>query len=198
MSSPKDHSVTIVSYCGTSLHTWLVFNTGESFSFIPPNKKCAITSDCVAILEATVFVNERRHDVELKFDITEAEYKRMIQKISELESDVTYALMPLQENEYNCVTACRDVLKAGDIDFLNDVSTPVGVRLKILRDPSYAEKDIKFCVLAVLPRASVVIVREVLQADKNNGVAGWMVGGILFAFVLFAAVRTNSFLSGKK
>lgn len=189
MTSSKDYSVTIASCCEKSLHTWLVFNTGETFSLIPPTQKCAVTSDCEATLETTSYVNGRSFDVDIKFDITEAKYKRMIQKKLELESDKTYTLMPVFVDEYNCVTACREILRAGDIDFLNDVCTPVGVKAKIERQPKYVDLDVDFRLLAVLPRLSFGLAKA-LGFDLKNGFSGWVFGGTLCALMGYVTAKS--------
>lgn len=93
-------------------------------------------------------------------------------------SGVTYALIPLRKDEYNCVKASREVLRAGGIDFLNDVITPFGVSYKIRGDPSYKEIDTYVAVHGILPRASSAIV-QAAGLDLNDGSFGWILGGVL-------------------
>lgn len=191
------YSVLIRNYCGTSFHTWLIFNTGRCFSLCPPNEKCAINCNCKPKLETDEFAQGRIYTDEAGwFYLTRAEYELMIQKMSEFESG-TYALVPsgTKDDEYNCVTACRKILQAGGNTFLNDVNTPVGVGLKILNDPSYEQMDAIVSMYGLLPKISAEIVR-CLRFRRKNGVRAWIVGifwfGLnagIFSFLIFTDRR---------
>lgn len=190
MNSYSNYSVTIKN---SSSHTWLVFETGQNLSINPPCFSCAVTCNCEAIFEATEDVNARRHEDEKKFFITKAQYERMILRIEELKaSRVTYALIPVKDHEYNCVKACRVVLNAGEIDFLDDVLAPLSVRSKIRGDPPdiYMSLDQNLRVAGFMPRLWADIT-QAFGFDLNNGYGGWIFGGGLLGGLVLMLILSQ-------
>lgn len=189
MNSAKNYSVTVKNNSspihGGFLHTWLFFEKGEPgkkyFSLDSRNIECAITSECPAKYHKNEEIAHRIPQEEKTFPISREQHEKMMKKITEMKStDETYALIPLHKGENNCVTASREVLWAGEIDFLNDVKTPVGVGMKITGDPKYKLADEYFAMNGLLPRASAAIVKAV-GLDLNVGPWGWVLGGVCVA-----------------
>lgn len=171
----ENYSVTIMNCCEQRLHTWLVFEPKAHFSFDSPNLKGAITCKGAGVFESSELTSERQYDEKKQFKISKRQYERMMNKISELSTGATYALIPMKEGEYNCVVSSRVVLNAGGIDFLDDVVTPVGVGKKIQGSPSYREADRHVMTFGLIPRASAAIT-EAVGLSLDNGPWGWAVG----------------------
>lgn len=194
MDSSGNFSVTVRNNSSPStdgfLHTWLVFEPEEYFSFDSANFRGAINCNSAGRFEKREEIAHRRPDEEKKFQISHQQYNKMMEKILKLSEGATYALIPLKENEYNCVVAAREVLNAGGIDFLNDVFTPVGLGSKILGRTTYKEDDSKTMMYGLLPRASGAIVNAT-GLSLNNGPWGWIAGGAIAAAGGYLLHRMN-------
>lgn len=176
-----------------TIHTWLSFKTGEHSSFNPANFPCALASNCEAIIESDEIVVIP--EVKKEFFITIEQFNQMIIKKQMLSTGRKYALIPLQEGEYSCVKASRDVLQAGGIDFLDDLITPFGVEAKINGNSDYSNID-HICMLhGAIPRAAHGIVEAVTGKELNEGGAsGYILFGVLaftLALVLNKVLRTR-------
>lgn len=185
--SSNDCFVTILNSTDP-LHTWLYFEPDRIyFSFDSANIETAITSNKAGKIETNEDAAKRKVEYRKKFPISRGQFARMVEKMSAL-SSATYALIPLKKDEYNCVVASNEVLKAGGIDFLDDVVTPFGVSSKIRGDPLYKEQDSKVIPYGLIPRASAAIV-ESAGMNLNNGPSGWIVGGALAAGAAYALFK---------
>lgn len=166
--------VTILnSIRATTIHTWLQFNfaydEGETplesdVSLMPQDRKCAIRSNRPAILGEASSVHRREGGYDVTHYITEDQFMRMRYKIKELAITGIYVLSPGDGaetwNQYNCLTACREILKAGDINYLNDVFTPFGLFAKILHNPPsfYRRIDYYARFWAQVPQRMAILV----------------------------------------
>lgn len=89
------HLVAIRNSCkATSLHTWLVFGSGDPLSVMPPNNGCALSGGCPVKLEKASKVGGRRHEDEIVFLITEDQFRRMRHTIIVLSNRAKYVLSP--------------------------------------------------------------------------------------------------------
>lgn len=121
----------------------------------------------------------------IQFPASKRNYERMMARIRELRNGrPIYALIPLREGEYNCVAAAREVLKAGEIHFLNDVLTPIGVGGKILGLSNYKEKDAEATVYGLVPRISHRVVRAASQLNGRD----WTLIAVASAAIVLAAL----------
>lgn len=80
----------------------------------------------------------------------------------------------------NCVTTARQILKAGGIPFLDDVSMPKGVAAKINGNPEYINVDQKFInyaqsllyvfigLLTILVFLIIFLTKKVIKAFKRK------------------------------
>lgn len=190
----QNYSVTIMNQSGADcMHTWLIFEPEKHFSFDSPSFQSAVTCNRDGKIESAEESARRKHDECKKFPISKEQFEKMMKKISELSAGATYALIPLRKSEYNCVVASREVLKAGGIDFLNDVITPFGVSGKILGDPSYKDSDAQVIPYALVPRASAAAVRAV-GLSLDDGPTGWILGSALAAgaaYLIFKVGQRN-------
>lgn len=121
-------------------HTWfkVIKSDGEEkfFNFGVQNKLDAITKSCKGNTIIDDRVKKRKSQQKpKKISITAKGFENMLKKEKELEGSI-YAVTPERNsNQHNCVTYANAILKAANINFLDDVTTPkaVGRKMKGLK-----------------------------------------------------------------
>lgn len=177
------HGVTILNACcATTIHTWLEFDCGLEVSLMPQDRKCAIRGNFPAILGEASSVHKRQGGLDVTHYITEDQFNRMKDKISELNENAQYVLSPGDGggtwNQYNCLTACREILKAGGINYLNDVFTPFGLFAKILDNPPWFYRRIDYYARfwAQVPQRMAILVER--YRLRYGYAIGSFIGGV--------------------
>lgn len=126
-------------------HVWIRAEEESSeekhhFDFNSKSLACAVTGLCLGTFSDESYLEKRPFTHTITFDVSKEQYENIKQEAEQTKKGNRIYNIILN----NCVTNAREMLNAGGIPFLDDVSTPMGVAAKINGDPKYKAVDRKY------------------------------------------------------